>query len=119
MMSLPDPREGMVLHLRQRLAGIAESTRQSIEDKGRLYKPTADSLRKIDSTFQRMDMGDDDLRALIDELRVRVDAKTEEGKYNVVAIGETLRKIERLKGSTIATRSAAKRAGGRIDAIGK
>lgn len=117
LLSMPDPREGMVLQLRQRLAGVAENTRQSIEDKGRLYRPTSEALAKMGDTFRKMDLGDDDLRTLIEELQIRLDAKTSEGKYNVEAIGETLRKIEALKASGIVRRSTASKTAERIGAL--
>lgn len=115
--SMPDPREDMVLQLRQRMAGVAESTRQSIDSKGRLYRPTAEAMTGMVDKFHRMDVGDAELRDLIAELQNRLDNKQKGGKYDVDAIGETLRKIEALNAASVASRNRASNINARIGAL--
>ena len=115
--TMADPRDSMMMELRGRMADIAERTRDSIEAKDRLYRPTSEALANMRDTFRKMDLGDGDLGDLIDELHNNMESKTDKGRYNVNAIAATLRKIERLRNQDIAQRNVSGAAARRIGAL--
>ena len=94
LQALPDPGVEMIEQIRDTTGNVARSVRQSIDDKGRLYKGSSIAINNMVERFDTLNQGDNELEALINELRARMSVGA--GNYEYSAIGNTLRNIERV-----------------------